>query len=118
MLYAQINKMIKAEDFEGMKVFSLHIPETSINQFLNHEFKSIVRVNSSTKYVEKYASNLSKVFGNTCSVDVWSYDPQFLEQFEETMRQKFEKNYIYINSSSVRFDNETDAFRLILKLKQ
>lgn len=118
MLYTQVNQLIKEQQFDGLRIFSLTIPETVIKQFANHQIEHLARVNSSTKYVDQYASNLSKVFGNIGSVDVWSYDPRFLEEFEEKMRQKFEENYIYIQSSSINFDKEVDAFWLKLKIKQ
>lgn len=118
MLYTDLKRLIEHQKIPDTQVFSLRIPEKVINQFINQKTSCLIRVNASTKYVDQYASNMAKIFGNRATIDAWSYDPSFLDELENLLRTIFQQNNIYIISSSVDIDEDIDTFRLKLLVKQ
>lgn len=118
MLYVDLKRLIDSQSIPDTKVFALRIPEKEINQFINQKSSCLIRVNTSTKYIDQCASNKAKLFENRASIDAWSYNPAFLDELEQSLRETLEQNNIYIISSSVDIDSDIDAFRLKLKVKQ
>lgn len=118
MLYVDLKRLIDKQQIPKTKVFSLGIPDKEIEQFIKSKTSNLIRINSSTKYVEQCASNKAKIFESHASIDAWSYDPSSLDELEQQLRTVFEDNGIYIISSSIDVDSDIDAYRLKLKLKQ
>lgn len=116
MTLQEIYKLFNSIGLPNTFIYSLNIPDTKVTDFVKGEIDGLGRLNSLYDYQTVFASNHSFVTESIGSFDFWTKNIATADKFKQLITQKInETEKIYMDSSSIAFDEDVEAYRVTIK---